>query len=84
MEGTELSIFQKDEATAMFPKKHMKPSGGYLLGYQVKDLEKESERLKEEKVDIFEGPKKTEWGQKVAYFKDPNGNIWEVSEPFEG
>ena len=39
-------------------------------------------RLKLKKVEIFEGPKSTPWGQKVAYFRDPDGNIWEISEPF--
>lgn len=28
----------------------------------------------------LEGPKTTEWGQTVAYFKDPDGNIWEISK----
>ena len=42
--------------------------------------------VKEQKLykalqDVFEGPKTTEWGQTVAYFKDPDGNIWEVSKP---
>ena len=40
-------------------------------------------QLKMKGVEIFEGPKTTPWGQKVAYFKDPDGNIWEISEPFE-
>lgn len=83
LEGTEMAIFQKDGATAMFPKKFMGTGGGVNIGFQVKDINQASEELKSKGAEIFEGPKTTPWGQKVAYFKDPDGNIWEVSEPFE-
>ena len=78
-----LGIFQKKEATGMFPKKYMKPSGGFLMGDRVNNLVKACKKLKEKGIKIFEGPKETTWGQKVAYFHDPDKNIWEVSEPFE-
>lgn len=83
LEGTEMAIFQKDGATAMFPKKFMGTGGGVNIGFQVKDINHACKKLKSKGVQIFEGPKTTPWGQKVAYFKDPDGNIWEVSEPFE-
>jgi catechol 2,3-dioxygenase-like lactoylglutathione lyase family enzyme len=78
--GTSLAIFGKSEATAMFPKKYMKSGGGIVIAYQVNSLNDEVERLKKIDVEIFEGPKETAWGQKVAYFNDPDGNILEVSE----
>lgn len=80
---TSLAIFQKDKATGMFPAKYMKPAGGFLMSYQAKDLKTECKKLEAKGVKIFEGPKETSWGQKVAYFQDPDGNIWEVSEPFQ-
>ncbi|MBU1133140.1 VOC family protein [Patescibacteria group bacterium] len=79
LEGTSLAIFQKDEATSMFPGNHMGTGGGVVLGFQVDDVEKACADLKGKGVDIFEGPKTTDWGQTVGYFKDPDGNIWEVS-----
>ena len=79
---TELAIFQKDAATSMFPKKYMGNGGGVSIGFQVKDINQACKRLKLKKVEIFEGPKSTPWGQKVAYFRDPDCNIWEISEPF--
>ena len=81
--GISLALFQKDEAVAMFPKEHMGNGGGVILAYQVDDLNKVCEKLKGKGVEFFEGPKETPWGQKVAYFKDPDSNIWEISEPFE-
>lgn len=83
LEGTEMAIFQKDGATAMFPKKFMGSGGGVNIGFQVEDINRACEELKSRGIQIFEGPKTTPWGQKVAYFQDPDGNIWEVSEPFE-
>ena len=61
----------------------MGTGGGVNIGFQVEDINKACKELKSKRVEIFEGPKTTPWGQKVAYFKDPDGNIWEVSEPFE-
>lgn len=76
---TELAIFEKGEAVSMFPAQYMKSGGGAVLGFQVKDVSRACEGLKSKGIEIFEGPKTTEWGQTVAYFLDPDGNIWEVS-----
>ncbi len=77
---TSLAVFGKDEAVAMFAGEHIKSGGGCVLGFQVNDVSKACEDLKSKGLEIFEGPKKTEWGQTVAYFKDPDQNIWEVSQ----
>lgn len=77
---TELAIFQKDEATAMFPKKFMGKGGSISLAFQVPNVKKAVESLKIKGVKIIENPKKTAWGQVVAYFLDPDDNIWEISE----
>ncbi|MDP2860711.1 MAG: VOC family protein, partial [bacterium] len=71
LKGTEMAIFQKDGATAMFPKKFMGTGGGVNIGFQVEDINQACKELKSKGVEIFEGPKTTPWGQKVAYFKDP-------------
>jgi catechol 2,3-dioxygenase-like lactoylglutathione lyase family enzyme len=77
---TELAIFGKDEAVAMFPSEHMGSGGGAVIGFQVDDVERACKDLKSKGVEVFEGPKTTAWGQTVAYFKDPDKNIWEVSK----
>jgi len=79
LEGASLAIFQKSEATAMFPEKHMGDGGGVVLAFQVSNVQRTCDELKTKGVEIFEGPKTTEWGQTVAYFNDPDGNIWEIS-----
>ena len=76
---TELAIFEKSEAVSMFPAQYMKSGGGAVIGFQVEDVSKACEELKSKGIEIFEGPKMTEWGQTVVYFLDPDANIWEVS-----
>ena len=79
LEGTSLAIFSRKTAIAMFPAKNMGKTGGAVYGFQVSNVAKTCDVLKSRGVEIFEGPKTTTWGQTVAYFKDPDGNIWEVS-----
>lgn len=83
LSSTSLAIFEKTEAENMFPQKYMKTGGGAIYGFQVDDVEDACKELKSKGVEIFEGPKTTDWGQTVAYFKDPDENIWEISEPFK-
>lgn len=76
---TLLAIFQKEEASVMFPKSHMNMGGGVVIAFPTDDINKTCNELKQKGVDIFEGPKTTPWGQKVAYFKDPDNNILEIT-----
>lgn len=77
--GTSLAVFEKSEATAMLPKKYMNLGGGCVLAFEVWDVNNTCEVLKDKGVTIIEGPKVTPWGQEVAYFLDPEKNIWEIS-----
>lgn len=74
------AIFQKDEATSMFVQNHMNMGGGAVIAFPVEDVEQTCEELKQKGIDIFEGPKTMPWGQKVAYFKDPDNNILEITD----
>jgi catechol 2,3-dioxygenase-like lactoylglutathione lyase family enzyme len=76
---TPLALFQKSEATSMFPSKFMSPAGGVVLALQVDDVEKTCNELEARGVLIFEKPKKTSWGQTVAYLHDPDGYIIELT-----
>ena len=81
IENIELAIMQKDQATEMLPKKYMAATGGsILLCFQVEDVNKTCEELKAKGVTFISGPKVTSWGQTVAYFQDPDNNIWEISK----
>lgn len=57
-------------------------SSNHLFAVEVNNVEQIYESLKD-KVEFIQLPKTTTWGQKVAYFKDIEGYIWEISERFE-
>jgi len=80
LEGTSLAIFQQADAVAMFPKEYMKKGGGCVHAFQVESIEESVKTLESKGVIFFEKVKTTAWGQKVAYFLDPDNNIWEISE----
>jgi lactoylglutathione lyase len=35
-------------------------------------------------VDFFQAPTDQPWGMRTAYFKDPDGHVWEIAQPTEG
>lgn len=47
---TLLAIFQKDEATAMFPTAHMNSGGGCVYAYEVPNVEATCKSLVKKKV----------------------------------
>ena len=54
----------------------------FLFAVEVGNLEEIYDTLSKKGVNFIQEPKSTPWGQKVAYFKDIEGYIWEISEPF--
>lgn len=76
---TPLALFQKSDATAMFPEKYMQRGSSAVIALAVDNVQKECDHLVQLGVDIFEQPKMTPWGQTVAYLHDPDGYIIELT-----
>lgn len=45
----------------------------------VEDVDKEYADLSAKGVHFLKKPTTHEWGQRLAYFEDPEGNLWEIS-----
>ncbi len=45
----------------------------------VDDVDKEYQELKSRGVNFVKPPLTHPWGQRIAYFEDPEGNLWEIS-----
>jgi lactoylglutathione lyase len=43
------------------------------------DVDKEYEELRSRGVSFVKPPTTFPWGQRIAYFEDPEGNLWEIS-----
>lgn len=80
VDNLELAIMERSQATEMLPSKHMNTGGSVLLCFQVEDVEKTTVDLKSKGVMFIVDPQVTSWGQTVAYFQDPDSNIWEISK----
>jgi uncharacterized glyoxalase superfamily protein PhnB len=50
-----------------------------MLCTKVEDADKAYEELKGRGVEFTQPPTTQPWGIRAAYFKDPEGNIWEVA-----
>jgi uncharacterized glyoxalase superfamily protein PhnB len=34
-------------------------------------------------IDFFQNPADQPWGVRTAYFKDPDGHVWEIAQPIK-
>jgi catechol 2,3-dioxygenase-like lactoylglutathione lyase family enzyme len=49
----------------------------FTLG--VEDVDATCERLREQGVELLNGPMDRPWGIRTASFRDPGGHIWEIA-----
>ena len=56
------------------------PRSSYFAWDAVEDVDALYKPLQEKGVEFTVGPKTMPWGEKVAYFTDPDGNLWEISQ----
>jgi lactoylglutathione lyase len=40
-------------------------------------------QLADRGVTFFQDPTNQPWGMRTAYFKDPDGHVWEIAQPLE-
>ena len=75
-EGAQLTIFSVDGMEDMAPAS-MKDYGygGFTIGFEVKDVDTEYDRLKALGVSFVKLPATHPWGARSVWFRDPDGNI---------
>jgi catechol 2,3-dioxygenase-like lactoylglutathione lyase family enzyme len=56
----------------------------FNFGVEVEDVDVAYEALKAKGVEFLKAPVDQPWGQRTAYLKDPDGNIWEIYTWKEG
>lgn len=83
LEGQELALMDLSAASQMISEEAVQPTkeGVHraLLAAFVDDTDEVYEALKAKGVEFIKPPTTQPWGQRTAYFKDPDGNIWEIS-----
>lgn len=79
LDNLELAIMDKSSTSELIDSQYLQPGGSIFLCFQVTDLNLAYETLKSKGIKFISPPKTTSWGQTVAYFLDPDNNIWEIS-----
>ena len=75
-EGAQLTIYSVEGMESLAPSS-MKNAGygGITIGFEVKDVDAEYERLKTIGVPFVKLPVTHPWGARSVWFRDPDGNI---------
>jgi len=81
--GQELALMDLPSACQMISEEAIQPRKKgvrrVLLAAFLDNTDEAYEALKAKGVQFIKPPTTQPWGQRTAYFKDPDGNLWEIS-----
>ena len=81
--GAGLALSSIDGAVKLISESQIRPNEKAIhrnyFAVFLKDVDTEYEELKAKGVHFIKPPTTFPWGQRIAYFEDPEGNLWEVS-----
>lgn len=75
-EGANIAIFSVEGMESMAPRSMQGAGyGSFTIGFEVKNVDAEFERLKSLNVEFVMLPTTHPWGCRSFWFRDPDGNI---------
>ncbi len=75
-QGAGITIFSVKGMEEMAPHSMQGAGhGSFTIGIEVKDVDREYERLQELGVEMVKLPQSYPWGSRSVWFRDPDGNI---------
>lgn len=81
VDGRKFALFGKKQIVKMLGKKYIgKPASAIYTFPESHDVDKQYEDLKAKGVKFIKKPETQPWGQRTAYFTDPDGHIWEIQQ----
>jgi len=84
IEGLAFIVLQVDRARAQLQgEPTATPSAGAtaFLATFTDDVDAVHAKLEKRGIQFFQRPADQPWGMRTAYFKDPDGHIWEIAQP---
>jgi len=76
-----LAIYGRTAMEKLVGKEHIKTAGGAIYTFaESEDIDRQYEDLKRKGVVFLTQPTTQPWGQRTAYFADPDGHIWEIQQ----
>ena len=76
-----LAIYGRGQLQKLFASQKIGQSGGAIYSFPDSDnIDTDYETLKNKGVKFLQQPITQPWGQRTAYFTDPDGHIWELQQ----
>jgi lactoylglutathione lyase len=86
IEGLAFIVLQVDRAREQLqgePTATPRAGATAFLTHFTYDADALHANLAERGIHFFQEPTDQPWGMRTAYFKDPDGHVWEISQPLE-
>lgn len=81
LENCFLAIYGRKQLEKLVGRKHLKQGNDAIYTFkEVKDIDKYYQTLKNKGVNFIKKPATQAWGQRTAYFLDPDLHIWEIQQ----
>lgn len=79
-----LAIYGRKQMEKLVGNKYIRNGGGAIYTLkEVADIDKYYQELKNQGVKFIQKPVTQPWGQRTAYFIDPDNHIWEIQQWME-
>ncbi len=76
-----LAIFGRSHLEKVVDKQHLSHAGGAIYSFpDSENIDADCQLLKSKGVALIKEPATQPWGQRTAYFTDPDGHIWELQQ----
>jgi len=86
IEGLAFIVLQVDRARVQLqgePTATPRAGSAAFLTSFTEDVDALHANLVERSIHFFQRPTDQPWGMRTAYFKDPDGHVWEIAQPIE-
>lgn len=81
MDNCFLTIYGRHFVEKLLGKPVMGSPGSSIYSFvESQDIDFDYQQLKQKGVQFIQDPKTQNWGQRTAYFTDPDGNICEIQQ----
>lgn len=76
-----LAIYGRSELEKLLGEQYVGKAGGAIYSFpESDDIDKDVLALKAKGVEFIKEPATQPWGQRTAYFIDPDKHIWELQQ----
>lgn len=76
-----LAVYGKGFVEKLLGKQRIGTAGGAIYSFaETEDIDRDYQQLRDKGVQFIKAPETQPWGQRTAYFVDPDGHVWEIQQ----